>query len=388
MSRAVQNLRFRLMPRARVAEVMSVSRSITASRTVLASLVAAAALIGFSGPTRAAAATPDPLATFTWPGFYTHVTDPSNDPPSVYFDRSAGQDRSDLARFVAQPRFRWFGAWVPLHDGIVKGHLHYGAFRTARTYIRTVTRGDRSKGAQIGIFRLTPFEGKAQTRRLPTRAEQRDYRRWINAFARGVRSMHTPTAIVLQPDLPLALTLPHHSKVDLNLIKWTAGVFARIPRSTVYLDAGSADWDKVRTMSRMLRRAGVARVRGFALNLTHYDSTAREVNYGHKIVRSLAHNGVRGKHFIVSTAMNGRGFTFQQHREVFYNMRVCRSLSDRACVTMGRLPTTETGDPLVDAYWWLSRSWYANATIRSYPEMLQIIRSSPYYSDLLASAAG
>lgn len=351
---------------------------------VLAALLALA-LAALAVPTAAGALTVplSPLSRIPWPGFYTHVTDPSTDPPSVYYDRSSGSDHALLARFVAQPRFRWFGAWVPLHDSNAGGHLHYGAYRTARTYIRTVTNGNRRQGVQIGIFRLTPFEGGKERTRLPTRAEQRDYKNWIRAFARGVRDSQNPAAIVIQPDLPLALDLPHHSDIDLKLIRWTVGVFKANPRATMYLDAGSSDWLRVRDASRLLRRAGIARVRGFALNLTHYDTTAHEIAYGHKLVRSLRQNGIRNKHFIVSTAMNGRGFTFQQHRDVFYSMRICRGSPDHACVTMGRPPTTATGDPEIDAFWWISRSWYANAKIRSYPELVQIIRSSPFLPQLL-----
>ena len=168
--------------------------------------------------------------------------------------------------------------------------------------------------------------------------------------------------------------------MQLGLIKWTAGVFRRLQHTSVYLDAGSADWERVGKASRILRRAGVARTRGFALGLTHYDSTARQVNYGRKLVRNLAHHGVKGAHFVISTAMNGHGFTFQQHRNVFHHGNICPAITARACVTLGQPFTTQTAAPsVVDAYLWAGRGWYNNATIRTHSELLQLLATSPWF---------
>ena len=43
-------------------------------------------------------------------------------------------------------------------------------------------------------------------------------------------------------------------------------------------------------------------MRGFMLNVTHYDWTRDNIRYGRKISARLG-----GKHFVISTAMNGRG---------------------------------------------------------------------------------
>ena len=55
-------------------------------------------------------------------------------------------------------------------------------------------------------------------------------------------------------------------------------------------------------MARKLRRVGVAKVRGFMLNATHYDWTRNNIRYGLKLSRLVG-----GKHFIINTAENGRG---------------------------------------------------------------------------------
>ena len=99
-------------------------------------------------------------------------------------------------------------------------------------------------------------------------------------------------------------------------------------------------------------------------------------------MRDLARHGVRGKHFVVSTAMNGRPFTFQRHPGVFHRMTPCSSESAHACVTIGHPPTTDTGVASADAFLWAGRSWYANARVRSYEELLRVIRSSPFFGSI------
>ena len=52
----------------------------------------------------------------------------------------------------------------------------------------------------------------------------------------------------------------------------------------------------------MLRHIGVAKVRGFMLNVTHHDWTSSNIAYGRKVSRRIG-----GKPFVVSTSYNGRG---------------------------------------------------------------------------------
>jgi endoglucanase len=308
-----------------------------------------------------------------WGTYHIDSTDPGIDPPSAFYNTARNaSDRARFAKLLAQPRFRWFGAWIPTHG---QGNRR-GARATAENYIAQVTGGDRSVGVQIGIFRLQPFEHEA-CRRLPTAAEVADYKDWINEFAAGIGSARV--ALLLQPDMPFTLCLPHRSPIDLNLISWTAQRFSSLPHTSVYIDAGAADWAKPATMASMLERAGVRYARGFALNLTHYDSTARQVAYGKRILAALNRRGVRGRHFVVNTAQNGRPFTTQAHKRTFKLAPVCAGRSSRACVTLGRPPTTKTGSAAVDAYLWLGRPWINNATRRSYDEVLQLVNTSPFF---------
>jgi len=346
----------------------------------LATIAAAIAALALPASALAGAANGDlpgapsnPIAGVMWGAYKTDSTDPSLDPPSAYYNTAHNdRDRADFAKLLAVPRFRWFGSWVPTFDRGTK----WGARKTAAKYIEAVQQGDRDVAVGIGVFRLQPFEREA-CRRLPTQAEIGDYKRWIQEFAAGIGDSRV--ILLLQPDMPFATCLPHGSQTDLKLISWTAQQFNALPHTTVYIDAGASDWLRPTQAASMLKRAGVGHVRGFALNLTHYDSTPRSVAYGKQIVRWLGSHGVRGVHFTVSTAMNGRPFISYKHRRTFRLGTECKSRSDRACVTLGQQPTTQTSTPLCDGYLWYGRPWIDNAFRRSYDDLLQVIRTSPFF---------
>jgi hypothetical protein len=331
------------------------------------SALAGAANAGLPG------ATSNPIEGVKWGTYQTDTTDPSLDPPSAYYNNARNAaDRADFAKLLAVPRFRWFGDWVPTFNESTK----WGARKTATKYIEAVQDGDRDVAVGIGIFRLRPFEREA-CRRLPTQAEIDDYKRWIQEFAGGIGDSRV--ILLLQPDMPFTLCLPRRSQIDLQLINWTVKELDALPHATVYIDAGASDWLKPAQAASMLKRAGVGNARGFGLNLTHYDSTARSVAYGKQIVRWLARHGVKGVHFTVSTAMNGRPFISYKHKRTFKLGTECKSRRSRSCVTLGQPPTTKTSTPLCDGYLWFGRPWIDNATRRSYDEVLKIIRTSPFF---------
>jgi endoglucanase len=333
---------------------------------LFAALIAPQAHAGAANGGLPGAPSSNPLAGMTWGQYRVPGEDPhGKDPVSAYFNTArSNADRNTFDVLLSQPRFRWFGDW------------NASPRDAAESYVRDVTHGDPSIGVQVGIFRLVPFE-HAVCSRLPTAGEISSYKSWIQQFAAGLGSARV--ALLLQPDMPFTLCLPHHSKVDLNLISWTVNQFNALPHTTVYIDAGSSDWLKPSQTASMLKAAGVARARGFALNLTHFDSDAHEIAYGKKVLALLARKGVHGTHFVLDTSKNGKPFTTQQHMHAFLRGAVCASRSSRNCVTLGKPPTTNTGNPAIDAFLWMGRPWVNNATIRSYDEVLQLVRTSPFF---------
>lgn len=69
-----------------------------------------------------------------------------------------------------------------------------------------------------------------------------------------------------------------------------------------YLDAGNSSWQSSAEMTTRLRAAGVDSTRGFSLNVSNYNSTANETNYGQQIRSALGGT----KSFVIDTSRNGR----------------------------------------------------------------------------------
>jgi hypothetical protein len=301
------------------------------------------------------------------------------------YDAATGTDKKLLGKIAFKPRVRWFGAWIP--DNKISSVLSQ--------YIENVTGGKPNVLVQMAIFRLVPWENEA-TKRLPTGAEIASFKQWINNAAQAIGTTHV--AMILQPDMPFALKVPHHSHWAQNLVRFAALRFAELKHTAVYIDAGAADWLPVAQAVRLLRASGEGAARGFALDATHYDSTASEIAFGTKIVAGLNRVGVRDKHFIIDTVDNGKPFTYVQYFAKhpggdFGNAQTCTSRAETRCVTLGIPPTSLVGlarwhlpakdVPLArkncDGYLWVGRPWlYSQAGRFALSRALAIARTTPF----------
>lgn len=301
-----------------------------------------------------AAASTNPLANRTW-GNYTSKYDALYD----YYAHSSGARRSLLARIALQPHMRWFGSWTADSD----------IYKQIQEYIQTTTKGDPNVLVQMAIFRLDPWEGAA-CRALPTAAQQASYKRWIDNAAAAIGSAHV--AMVLQPDLPFAFCVPHGSLVPLKLVSYAAAKFSALPHTSVYIDAGAQDWKTPQKTAWMLRMAGVAHARGFALDATHFDGLVSEIRFGGAVAHQLYLKGVVGRKFVINTDENGRPFKAGQVSTTrFNNMTPCTKPTQRYCSAIGVPPTWHVANSAFglpawaaalakrecDAYLWFGRPW-------------------------------
>ncbi|GAA5146660.1 hypothetical protein GCM10023340_17870 [Nocardioides marinquilinus] len=324
----------------------------------------------------------NPLAGRRW-GVYQGPQEMAWDP----YVRASGATKRTLAVIALAPKAKWMGHWIP--DGEI--------YSRTRDYIANAQAGDPETLVQMTMFRMVPWEQET-CRRLPTKAEQASYKRWTDSFARAIG--RTPTAIVLQPDGPFALCAPGGSTLPSSLIAYSARVLSALPRTSVYIEAGAADWPAagqggVDRAADVLVPAGIEYARGFALNGTHYSSTSDEVRRGAALVKELASRGVPGKHFVVNTSGNGQGFEFGTYQGPDpLNAWTCRSKSDpRTCVALGIPPTADVSaarwglpDDVrrlarahADAYLWFGRPWlYRQNEPFQMKRALAVVRSSPY----------
>jgi endoglucanase len=151
----------------------------------------------------------------------------------------------------------------------------------------------------------------------------RSYRRWIDAFAKGIGTR--AAIVIVEPDALAGLCGKHRIA---NLRAATDRLEA-LTATLVYVDAGHSNWEPSATMARRLQRVHATR---FALNVSNFRRTDELVAYGSKI----------GMPFVIDTSRNGRG---PWHGKEEWCNPPRRGLGAR--------PTTTTGIPGVEAFLWV-----------------------------------
>jgi endoglucanase len=179
------------------------------------------------------------------------------------------------------------------------------------------------------------------------------YKSWIRAFAKGASSFRM--IVVLEPDalglMSKCLSVPDQ-KARLAMIHDAVDVLEATPGVSVYVDGGNAKWLPAPEMAKRLKAAGVEDADGFSLNVSNYIATDETVAYGHAISKILGGN----THFIIDTGRNGNGATA--------DAEWCNP-TGRA---LGASPTTDTGDPLIDAYFWIKPPGESDGTCHGGPK--------------------
>ncbi|MFI1990797.1 glycoside hydrolase family 6 protein [Actinoplanes sp. NPDC020271] len=167
------------------------------------------------------------------------------------------------------------------------------------------------------------------------------YQNWVNAVAANLGNR---TAIViLEPDsiaLQTCLSAGEITARDQALATATRTLKAANPNAKVYLDAGHSTWNSAAEQAGRLAAAGVANADGFYTNVSNFNGTSSEVNYGKAIIGALNGRGIGGKHQVVDTSRNGGA-----------SGDWCGD--DNTDRRIGAYPTTATNDGDVDAYLWV-----------------------------------
>jgi len=196
------------------------------------------------------------------------------------------------------------------------------------------------------------------------------YLEWIDKIAVGVED--APAVMILEPDTLGQLekcTVQSKQTERYRLLTDAIRIFKARPNIHVYLDAGHARWLTPEKAAEHLRAAGVEYADGFSLNVSNYVSTEENLVYGRKVSALTG-----GAHFVIDTARNGNG----------------AAPDDAWCNPNGRAlgipPTTETGDPLCDAFLWLKRPGESDGACNGGPragewwpaQALELARNSKY----------
>lgn len=161
------------------------------------------------------------------------------------------------------------------------------------------------------------------------------YHAWVQQVAEGVKGGQA--VVILEPDaLAQADQLPPAQREARYAMMRDAVATLKGAGATVYLDAGNPGWKQPADMAQRLNQAGVAGADGFSLNVSNFQTDAANVAYGTALSQLTG-----GKHFVVDTSRNGLGPAAD------------KEWCNPAGRALGQHPTTQTGNPLIDAYLWV-----------------------------------
>jgi endoglucanase len=335
---------------------------------------------------RSTGASDNPFRAYSW-GDYQGPMEPS----WTAYRQASGKAKRRLAYIAQTPKAHWFGHWND-NDKVI---------RQVHDYIANAQDGNPNALVQMAVFRVVPWEHDA-CRRLPTAAEQASYKQWVKRFAAAVGN--TPTAVILQPDGPFALCAPHGSKLPSKLVAYAARVLSGQPRTSVYVEAGAADWPMfgphggVDAAVKILVRGGIQYAHGFALNSTHEDSVTGEVGRATAIAKALAAKGYPGRKAVINTSSNGHPYRYGTYTGPdALNPVVCPSKTTPAsvtCETLGIQPTADVANARwglsdktakrarhhVDAYLWFGRPWLHHVGSQPFvtKRAIKLVKSTPW----------
>jgi len=261
------------------------------------------------------------------------------DPDSQAAQAAAAAAHSDpaaaalLREIAREPAGLWVGSWFPV-----------------ATVARTVHAAVRAAAA-VGTEPLLVLYAFPLTGCGRGTGAGAAYERWVGQVAAGIGT--GAAVVVIEPDalaqdVLLSCLTPAQQRYRLALIRSAVEQLARRPGTTVYLDAGNSRWKPPGAMAPLLTAAGIGLARGFALNVSNFNSTAEEESYGDRL-SALLH----GKHFVVDTSRNGRA--------------TAATWCNPPGQALGRPPTTVTGDRRADALLWVKAPGSSDGTCNGGP---------------------
>jgi len=246
-------------------------------------------------------------------------------------------------KIASQPKAMWFGR-----------------FTRPNFFVKVRRRIDpaRERG-EVPIFTVMRAEATScsPTYQGGGPAEDKRTMDWYDDLARAIGDDRV--VVAFEPDSLGTIDCLAPSRRDdrYRVLAHGVDVLSKLPNATVYLEAGASDWESAARTAKQLRIIGIGKVRGFMLNVTHYDWTANNIKHGLAISHLTG-----GKHFIINTAENGRGGVhykkwIDRSRHIWRRITVWCNPGMRG---LGPAPTTQTSRPdKVDAYMWINRPGFA-----------------------------
>lgn len=222
--------------------------------------------------------------------------------------------RKKMDYLGAQPTAVWFGEW---NGDISKDVDAY------------VDRAEAAKRVPVLVAYGIPNRDCGSGYSAGGVSSAKAYHDWIVKFANAIGSR---TAIViLEPD---AVALDCFTDARGAMLADAVSVLEAKANVSVYIDAGHPNWTPVTTMASRLKKSGIDRAQGFALNVSNFYSTSSNITFGTSLSALVGK-----KHFVIDTSRNHNGWQGEW----------CNPQG----AGIGAAPTTSTGTALFDAGLWI-----------------------------------
>lgn len=270
--------------------------------------------------------------------FYVEPNSPATRTEQEWAKAGRSSEAAEIAKIATQPTAEWFGDWSYGHGGTAGDVNWWVSAATAAGTLPVLVAYD------------TPWRdcSLSSAGGAPSAAA---YKEFIDGMVKGIAARKA--VVIVEPDALAELTClsAKQQATYYSLLSYAVAHLSASPAVSVYLDAGNAYWQSASTMAARLRQADVAGARGFSLNVSNFDTSASEGAYGAAIDHELGGTA----HFIIDTSRNGQG----------------RAPGGAWCNPPGRglgTPSTSTtGNPLIDAFFWVKRPGASDGTCNGGP---------------------
>ncbi|MGW3107174.1 glycoside hydrolase family 6 protein [Streptomyces sp. NPDC001100] len=232
------------------------------------------------------------------------------------------------SRIADQPAAVWFADFTP---------------STITSRVRAVTSGAAAQGRVPVVVPYAIPDRDCGGASEGGASDFAAYDDWIDNFAAGLGSREV--VVILEPDsIAQADCLDDTQRAERFEALARAGrvMKAADPQARVYYDAGHSDWNPAGQQAALLKQAGAASAEssdGIFSNVSNFHTTSAEIAYDRQVLDALG--GPPGLGAVIDTSRNGNGAPADGQ------------WCDPAGRKIGRAPTLNTGEALIDGYLWV-----------------------------------
>ena len=230
------------------------------------------------------------------PGTRFFVPAPARSALQQEFQLLASRDRQDaalLGRMLATPQAVWF-------DGVTTEQQPQTPLQVEMQVRQTLFAAALERAVPVLVAYNIPGRDCDQYSAGGALDEQA-YEQWISGFAEGIG--YRKAVVVLEPDalgnMPSdclannpslnSTNYPFTDAERLAEVNYAVSSLEPDPNVSVYLDGTHSAWQSVGTIAQRLVEAGVQGAQGFFLNVSNYQYTANNIEYGTWISDCIAY---------------------------------------------------------------------------------------------------